>query len=470
MVGIKTVAGSLIEIFGADLCIVVGLAVQKIAVMKLIEKNRLSSAEEEVGYSDPSRINSDFGPLTEETNSEVMTVVSEQSMRAENSINDTQVPDGCELFSNFGWLMGLLIFALGNIFELVALSFASQTDIALLSNCTLIWNAVISVFIFKEDFNMRPVYRECSTRFFQRWDAFHCFVLIVGSGVAVMFTPDPPKEEDPDAKELLHMWTAAPYCYWGAFMVVAMFFTALFLVKNWRNLKTGNLNAALIAGLCGFVAAFCVTLSKVATTLISKSISGENQFDSPEAIFMVALWAFMLVSQLALLNVGLGAFEQGVVIPIYEIVGTIATIISGLLFYKTYNKFDQTDWTGFSMGVLMMCWGVWLVAHREVHTQQELSDNLHKNLSAVDDLLRVTSFSSSTNPSQAYVPFLPPQEVGSRADLYENALRSAAVSHDLPPPSFKPPTQSLAVSGAAQGGTEVDDYYEYRMYNFANDR
>ncbi|GBG24662.1 Magnesium transporter NIPA2 [Hondaea fermentalgiana] len=406
MLNLYTLIGALVEVLGADFFTVAGLAMQKVAVMKLIENNRMHGAVEPTGSSfrAGSGAGGGYAALAEEedegeeteTDSEIMTVFTERSMREANAINDTQVPDSFELMRNCGWLLGLIVFILGNALELFAMSLTSQTNVALLSNFTLVWNAAFSVFIFQETFHLFPPQRECSWDVLvRRWDALHCTILIVGSCVAVVFTPATP-EDDMDSKDLLHRWTEPPYCYWGGFMLVTMFITSLFLVKNWRNHKTGNLNAALIAGLCGFMSAFCATLSKVATTLISKTIRGKNQFDSPEATFLCVLWVCMLVSQLALLNVGLGAFEQGLVVPIYEIVGTLATIVSGVLFYQTYQDFTTPDWIGFTTGVALMSWGVYLVAHREVHTQQELSDFLHANLSHMDDLLHLGHFERRT--------------------------------------------------------------------------
>eukprot|EP00512_Aurantiochytrium_limacinum_P006287 CAMPEP_0171519284 /NCGR_PEP_ID=MMETSP0959-20130129/5797_1 /TAXON_ID=87120 /ORGANISM="Aurantiochytrium limacinum, Strain ATCCMYA-1381" /LENGTH=482 /DNA_ID=CAMNT_0012058669 /DNA_START=501 /DNA_END=1949 /DNA_ORIENTATION=+ len=376
---------------------------QKVAVMKLIENNRMQSAVGPI-RSNGEETDDDRGgyvSLSEtetETDSEAMTVFTERSMRDANAINDTQVPETCELLQNCGWLLGLIVFILGNAMELFAMSLTSQSNVALLSNFTLVWNALVSVVVFKESFHMLPPQKSCSyDAVIRRWDAMHCTILIVGSCIAVAFTP---ATAETDSKELLHLWAEPPYCYWGGFMLVSMFLTSLFLVKNWRNHRTGNLNAALIAGLCGFVSAFCATLSKLATTLISKTIQGHNQFDSPEATFLCVLWVCMLVSQLALLNVGLGAFEQGLVVPIYEIVGTLATIISGVLFYQTYKQFTSPEWGGFLSGIFLMSWGVYLVAHREVHTQQELSDFLHANLSHMDDLLHLGRFERRTHSAE----------------------------------------------------------------------
>jgi len=397
---LSTLMGALVEIFLADLAVVVGLALQKVAVMRNIEHRRILRQQEAAVH----RFRSDEAPHTApvasmsenamldvplllpgeffDDLSETMTVASAEST-LEEDVNDTQLPETSELVYNCHWLLGLAIFILGNALELLAMTFTSQSNVALLSNFTLLWNAFFSVWIFNERFHIFPTKRGFSYENLKDWDAMHCFILLVGSMVAVLFTPEVP-EDDLTAKELLRKWAAPPYSFWGGFMVLAMFATSIFLVQNWRNLKTGNLNAALVAGLCGFVAAFCATLSKVATTLVVVTAKGRNQFNSPETVFLVSLWICMLISQLALLNIGLGAFEQGLVVPIFEIVGTLASIISGILFYRTYTDFSVSQWVGFGFGVFFMSWGVYLVAHREVRTQQALSQALHSNFSAAD--------------------------------------------------------------------------------------
>ena len=468
MVDTRTVIGGTIEVFGAQLFVVCGLAMQKVAVMKIIETNRLRAAEEDAATGRMEGSGADGGGETlgdedgllgvsprqdaaaGDTGSEIMTVVSEATLLEQDpgAVNDTQVPEVCELFSSRVWLLGFLVFLIGNISELVALSLASQTDIALLTNFALIWNTLVSVFIFKEGFNVKPVFCECSYRLVRRWDLLHIVILLFGCMLAVVCTPATP-EDDRDAKELLHQWGSPPYVYWGGFMLVAMFVTSLILVRNWRNLKTGNLNAALIAGLCGFMSAFCVTLSKVATTLLSQTFRGHNQYGNPEAVFLTCLWLTMLLTQLFLLNVALGAFEQGLVIPIYEVTGTIASITSGILFYRTYKDFTELGWYGFGVGVVMMCWGVWLVAHREVHSAQELSNSLYENLSAVDDLLGLPGFvSPSAAASQSAALGAFEEGRGGYEHMDDATRRLYGLADDraqlVPSPSAQPPPASSA--------------------------
>jgi len=376
----KNIAGILLEGIVVDFLIVFGLAGQKMAVMRLIEHDR---EEEGASCLDESF----YDELFEETSSQVMTVT---SVVDNGKDNDTRVPYVRELLGDGTWLCSFATYLVGNVLEMVALSLTTQTNVALLSNFTLLWNSLLATVIFKEDFNFLPVFPELSFKLFYRWDAFHCFILLAGSLMAVHGAPGEP-EEKPDAAEELKRLFEPPFSYCALFMLVSMFVTSVLLFKNWRNLKTGNLNAALIAGLCAFLGTFTLTLSKVATNLISLTVKGNNQFGDPKALFLTILWIFCLVSQLSLLNIALGSFEQGVVIPIFEILGTISAVVAGILYNKTYGDFDTVSAVLFGAGIFLMLWGVWLVAHREVLSQQELSQKFHKNLLNVDALLRITS-------------------------------------------------------------------------------
>jgi len=382
---VRSLLGCVLEGVVVDFCIVFGLAGQKMAAMKIIARHRHAA----LSLVDDDLLNS--SNVEDSPRSETMTVASEIWGDDPDAVNDTPIPEFGELVRDCGWVLSFAIFLFGNLLEMVALSLTSQTNVTLLSNLALLWNALLATLIFKEEFNFFPV--NYGWNLFIRWDAFHCFILTVGSLMSVYAAPRDYDESGGDAKEQFARLVRTPFCYFAIFMILSMALASLFLVRNWRNNKTGNLNAALLGGLCAFLGAFALTLSKVTSTLIGLTAGGDNQFGNPEAIVLTIMWVFMILSQLALLNIALGSFEQGIIVPIYEVLGTIATLCSGILYFQTYGDFEKNDTILFSFGVMLMIWGVWLVAHREVHTQQELSEYLHKDLSFVDEFWSLASLS-----------------------------------------------------------------------------
>ncbi len=202
----KTIIGSLVEVIAADFLNVFGLAIQKIAVMRIVETKRIERAR----LKEKARVNGqncgllncfleennslvDFGgvdisTVLSETCSEVMTVLDE-NLPLEIECNETQVPSVRDLITSRLWIFGLAIFIIGNLFEFSALALTTQTIVALLSNFTLIWNVFLSVRIFKEEFNFLPLYREWKLLVFYRWDASHCIILLCGSMMTVFSCP-----------------------------------------------------------------------------------------------------------------------------------------------------------------------------------------------------------------------------------------------------------------------------------------
>eukprot|EP00511_Aplanochytrium_stocchinoi_P012714 CAMPEP_0204882502 /NCGR_PEP_ID=MMETSP1349-20130617/3513_1 /ASSEMBLY_ACC=CAM_ASM_000710 /TAXON_ID=215587 /ORGANISM="Aplanochytrium stocchinoi, Strain GSBS06" /LENGTH=325 /DNA_ID=CAMNT_0052041871 /DNA_START=51 /DNA_END=1025 /DNA_ORIENTATION=+ len=324
--GGRELIGILVEIFVADLLTVIGLSGQKLAIM------RAKIAQEEI-LAERRRISTSF-----EYN------LVESSGRTEvNMVKDPK------------WLLAFVIFILGQASEAISLSFASQTDVVSVSNLTLFWNSLFSVFLFREKFTLYPTYPELSLRLFRRWDLFSVTLLVAGSIITVLATPQP-DEKGMTVGKLMSMWFEFPYCIYATFLAVSIAACAIALTRNWGNEATGNLNAVLVATASAMISAFTVTISKVEMTLLGKTIKGENQFTSFSVFFMSFLWILSMVASIWLLNVGLSHFEQGLIVPIYEVVGTLVTITSGILYYKTYDEFDVGNWVGFIIGLFCMCW------------------------------------------------------------------------------------------------------------------
>ena len=273
------------------------------------------------------------------------------------------------------WIASLVVFILGNVFEAVALGFAAEGAVVAAGTLTIFWNAIFSVLFFGETFTLVPPNKVCSWRVLQQWDLFSYVVLLVGSIMTVAACPPAPNDTEDTAAELIEKWVDAPYCYFALVEIVLCLFCAAFLCKHWNNAKVGNWNAALNGVLCALLGSFTLTMSKVTTTLLKNSFNKQNQYDNVDAWVMTAVYIFLLVFQVYLLNLALSAFEQALFVPIYEAASTIVTITTGLLYWKTYNDFTPTVFTWFVIGMLLMLWGIILVAHREPHSTKEIAQN-----------------------------------------------------------------------------------------------
>ena len=273
------------------------------------------------------------------------------------------------------WIASLVVFVLGNVLEAVALGFASEGAVVAAGTLTIFWNAIFSVMFFGETFTLAPPNRVCSWRLFQQWDLFSYVVLLVGSIMTVLACPPAPNDAKDTAAELIQKWVEAPYCYFALAEILLSIAFGVFLCKNWTNEKIGNWNAALNGVLCALLGSFTLTMSKVTTTLLKNSFAKQNQYDNIDAWAMTIVYILLLVLQVYLLNLALSAFEQALFVPIYEAASTIVTITTGLLYWKTYNEFGPTEFAWFVIGMLLMLWGILLVAHREPHSTKEIAQN-----------------------------------------------------------------------------------------------
>mmetsp|Transcript_13195 Transcript_13195/g.15101 ORF Transcript_13195/g.15101 Transcript_13195/m.15101 type:complete len:397 (+) Transcript_13195:177-1367(+) len=370
--------GILVEIFVSDLFTVVGLTGQKIA---------LTNSKAHLANDSSDSVND-----------------------SHDSSGDHHVVE-ISVIRNPRWIIAFCIFLFGQASEAISLSFASETDVVSASNLTLLWNALFSVLIFKEPFTFFPKHREFSLRLFEEWDAFSMFLLVTGSIMVVCVVPQP-DQDGINAEELMRKWISFPFCIYALILVLAIISCSILLRYNWRNQETGNLNAVLTATISAMISAITVTMSKAVMTLLRETISGENEFNNTTVVFVFLVWILSMVLSVGMLNIGLGNFEQGIIVPIYEVVGTLVTITSGILFYGTYKEFGPGIWAVSSVGVFMMCWGMSLVAHREVG-ERWLERSGYQSLS------------SSPNSSVTYQ-----QEGGGNSSFFGNDFPESTVSSD----------------------------------------
>ena len=314
------------------------------------------------------------------------------------------------LLTNWRWFLAFLMFAAGNACEMLALGFASETTIVAVSNVALFWNALFAVIAFGEKFHVAPRYRGC--KIFVDWDLIAYVILFAGASICAFFGPPPPADANTDARMLIEMWGELPFLPFVVFLIVVLAACFVRVRKNIREMrkspedrdaKQSNWGAVYIAAISGGFSALSMTLSKVSTTLLKKTFMGQSQFGSAYTYIIIFMWVFCLVSALVLLNMGLRYYEQALFVPLYEIIGTLLTMVTGLMYYKTYREFDVTSAIGFGAGVLLLIFGIYLCTLRE-GTAHPLDDE--------DDLLHAGSFDSFTTPAKGYGTYTPPTDDG----------------------------------------------------------
>jgi len=299
------------------------------------------------------------------------------------------------------WLLGLALFALGQALELVALGMATESTIVATGTLTLVFNAIASVWVFGEDFSLLP--RHKGWRGLHQWDLLNLCTLIFGSFLTVEFAPltQPDQEAKYDANELRKMWFEVPFvcaCPPAAANQIMRDMCVCVLTRA----RTLDLNVALLIALVvlsvlsyrllrakkeedqeehplilalviGIASAFSVTLSKVVTELFSKSVDGKDQFGNAGAVIMIIIWIGLLLMQIVLLNLGMSRYEQAVFVPMYEVLSCSLTIITGIVYFKSYRDFSGPGHVvGFCAGVATLIFGLHLTSQRHVPSRSEM--------------------------------------------------------------------------------------------------
>ena len=85
---------------------------------------------------------------------------------------------------------------------------------------TLVWNAIVSVKIFKEEFNFKPKHRGFPMMLYQ-WDAFSLSLLILGAMTVALNAPLLQDEDSLTADTLMHMFFEFPFNILGSAILVS---------------------------------------------------------------------------------------------------------------------------------------------------------------------------------------------------------------------------------------------------------
>lgn len=313
------------------------------------------------------------------------------------------------------WLLFTGCFILGQAVEGFSLSLASQSAIASVSNLTLIWNVIFSYYFFNEKFNFYPKshhivrniehenygtlnaplvstgYIEYSfTEVIKSWDLLNYTVLLVGSCLTVVTAPTT-DYTDNNPTSLLNNWLRYPFCLYTLLVVFTIAGLSSFLRREWkinskRKHKFYKLNATLVAALASLLSSLTLTLTKMFVTLlqelihkdeIRKTVRSTSVLTILFYVLLLVVWLGLVVSSMYALNLGLSRYEQRKIVPLYEIIGTVITITSGILFNQSYSEFTTSTFVVFILGILLMCFGIFLVSFRE-EKERETNSNESK--------------------------------------------------------------------------------------------
>lgn len=279
------------------------------------------------------------------------------------------------------WTLGFVIYYASQTSQFLALSFASQSTVVSVSTTTGFVSVMVAKFFFKERFDFRfPVKSKQRPYFMQRvarWDLSNSALIMIGSLLVVLDAPPLPSDEEDamNAHVLAGMWTQFPFV---VYFVVAFTIVPILLFRFFTANKPLPVNLALSLA---FLASFSITMAKIVTELIKK-----GDLMNFTSLALILSWIALLLTEIVLQQIGMRNFEQVGTYSAAASLGTVFTIASGMLYYRTYRDFQAWQQeTRFYLGVFIMVVGIGLFSQRKTMTRDELRKRFSRSQSMVSE-------------------------------------------------------------------------------------
>ncbi|KAJ2839715.1 hypothetical protein FBU31_000643, partial [Coemansia sp. 'formosensis'] len=314
-------------------------------------------------------------------------------------------------FSSPVWLVGLVIFILGNVVNFIALQFAPQSLVAPLGAVSLVTNVIIAPLLNDEKISLFDVggivliiagcvivvvfsgivqqdYRLCVLiqllkakptviylcLIFILILAIYIFLWTVERGVT-HYLQEHHQLGDSDTLAIVHTHESLPYLRPPTTWFQK---TTRFLLRNPllifdRHVRPISPSSRHVqyglplayASLGSLMATLTTLFAKSLINLLSVSIfDHDNQFTSFITWGILLVTAFTAASQVYWINQGLQRYDALLQVPVFYVVWTVFDIIGGGVYFNEFKMFTTVKYVLFAVGVAVIFSGVGLLSNR----------------------------------------------------------------------------------------------------------
>lgn len=297
------------------------------------------------------------------------------------------------------WILGFLVYAVGNIGDFVALGFAAQSLVAPLGSVVLVVNAIMSPCVLKEKITLR--------------DLQAILVIIVGDVLIVLYASH--EETSYSLSELIDFFLRPVFI--GFFLTTAVISAYLSREKDlldykldpsrpsfYDEEKTGDRNRWVkddvmhpycYAALAGIVGGISVLLAKCVAELIKVTMNGDStQFKNPVSWLFCFLLVATCIAQVHWINQGLERYDSFYIVPMFHVHWNVWSILGGIVFFGEFQSFTAINYGLFLLGVTCILVGVAFLSQREMNNQlyeQDTPQNTGERESLVKKTAEVIS-------------------------------------------------------------------------------
>ena len=355
------------------------------------------------------------------------------------------------------WYLGFTLFFIGNVSNFISMGFTAQSLLAGLGSIQFITNVLCSSLILKHPVTTRVLYAT--------------FAIVVGNVLIVAFASHHSEQLTVDQLWLLYT-DNTPYQVYCAVLVVLIL--ALYVYYKVRvhsahshsckprrpcthtrllccvlcqemkkrlraqreHARPGTLAYKLLpfsyAAISAIIGTQSVLLAKSSSELVRTTLGGNNQFYSPFTYFILTAWITSMVFWLYRMNAALRKFDGVFIIPVLQVVWTLFSIIGGGVYFKEFSRFDHKDTALFTLGVLIVIFGVYLLAPQTVRPPEDVEDGEGGVGAGGGGEERLMHISSHPDTEMTSVHSIP-----SRGPLHSYQIAQILTTHPTSPLSHK---------------------------------
>jgi len=262
------------------------------------------------------------------------------------------------------WVLGLLLVIMGAIADFAALGFAAQSLITPVGGFTMVANLFFASMWLGEVITRR--------------DLIATGLIIIGIVFVAAFADKGSQCFTLDILLCLYGRTQFIIYAVGITLLVGSVYSCIYMIRKFRSEqdarfeKYKNAYPILCASMSGLLGAQSVLFAKSTIEVLKASFRGENQFVY-FATYMIIFFMFASIfGQIHWLAEGLREFDAIIMVPIFQCVFVVFTIIGGGAYFAEFSAFSGVQTVMFPFGVILLVLGVIGLAFHESRSADDL--------------------------------------------------------------------------------------------------
>ncbi|OMJ27514.1 putative magnesium transporter NIPA7 [Smittium culicis] len=290
------------------------------------------------------------------------------------------------------WWFGMVSMTLGEAANFVAYTFAPAILVTPLGALSVIFGALFAYFFLGDKINSIG---KCG-----------CSLCLIGALIVVANSPDDPVINS--VEEIVKFALKPGFLVYSGISIVVMLLLMFVAAPRF-----GKRNPLTYLGICSLAGAFTVIATKAFGIAVKLTVSGSNQFNRFSTYVFLLLIIIFIALQLSFFNRALANFNTNLVIPIYYVFFTTATIIASSILFGGIDG-TAADFISIVCGFFTLFIGVLLLnisrEKPQLDPMLELDVYNHDNPDCPNESLisqtpdtRIDIHSSTSNDCEKYI-------------------------------------------------------------------